>query len=107
MLSRPQTATTFAIALMGEGIFQSLAIAGAYAIQFEAIGQNNPLAATTFCVLNSATNFSITYMMAVDGKAFGTHGLKGMYVADGGAGILACLGLAILLVAISRARPRR
>jgi MFS transporter, PAT family, beta-lactamase induction signal transducer AmpG len=107
MLSRPQTATTFAIALMGEGIFQSLAIAGAYAIQFEAIGRNNPLAATTFCVLNSATNFSITYMMAVDGKAFGTHGLKGMYVADGGAGILACLGLAILLVAISRARPRR
>ena len=49
LLSR--TAPTFALAMLAENAFQSLAIACSTAIYFETSGQNNPLAATNspFC----------------------------------------------------------
>jgi PAT family beta-lactamase induction signal transducer AmpG len=102
VLLLPHSASTFAIALFGECLFQSLAFTGAYAIQFETVGQNNPLAGTTFCVMGSAANFSLTYMMAVDGKAYGLGGLTGMFVADGVIGIAACVLLGLLLIAVTR-----
>jgi hypothetical protein len=73
---------------------------------FETIGQNNPFSATTFCVMLSALNISITYMVGVDGQAYDWHGLVGMYLTDAGLGIIACALLGLVLFAASRARPR-
>jgi PAT family beta-lactamase induction signal transducer AmpG len=99
LLLLPHSAWVFALALIGETAFQALAITGAYAIQFETVGQDNPLAATTFCLMGSAVNFSITYMIAIDGWAYGVHGLRGTYLGDAGAGLGACALLAWLLLA--------
>jgi hypothetical protein len=106
VLTLPHTAPVFAVALIGETTFQSLAVTGAFAIVFETIGQNNPFSATTFCVLLSALNISITYMVGVDGQAYGWHGLTGMYLADAGMGITACALLGLVLFAATRVRPR-
>lgn len=106
ILVLPHNSSAFAAALIGETVFQALAVTGALAIVFETIGQNNPLAATTFCVMVSALNVSITYMVAVDGMAYGRHGLIGMYLADAGLGIAACLLLGLLLMVVKQGRPR-
>ena len=97
LLLLPRTPAVFAYSLLGENIFQSLAITGSFAIAFETIGQKNPLAATTFSVLGAAFNFPIIYMQFVDGHAYAWHGLVGSYVADAGLGLLACALLALLL----------
>jgi PAT family beta-lactamase induction signal transducer AmpG len=102
VLLLPYSPSTFAIALFGECLVQSLAFTGAFAIQFETVGRNSALAATTFCVMGSATNFSLTYMMALDGRAYGAGGLAGMFVADAAIGAAACVLLGLLLFAVTR-----
>jgi PAT family beta-lactamase induction signal transducer AmpG len=103
LLLVPRTPAVFALSLLGENIFQSLAITGSFAIAFETIGQKNPLAATTFSVLGAAFNFPIIYMAVVDGRAYSWHGLAGSYVADAGLGLLSCALLALLLRRAHRA----
>lgn len=97
LLLLPKTPTVFALALLGENVFQSLAITGTFAIAFETIGQKNPLAATTFSVLGAACNFPIVYMQVVDGRAYAGHGMTGEFLADAGYGILACASLGLML----------
>lgn len=97
LLLAPSTAWVFVVAILGENIFQSLALTGSFAITFETIGPDNPLAATTFAVLGAATNFPIDYMTALDGRAFDWHGLAGSYLVDAGVGITCCLLLAAML----------
>jgi len=104
LLLLPRTPAVFALSLLGENIFQSLAITGSFAIAFETIGQNNPLAATTFSVLAAAFNFPIIYMAVVDGRAYSWHGLVGSYLADAGLGLLSCALLALLLRWAGRVR---
>lgn len=93
----PHAPWSFALALLGEFLFQ----AGAYCIQlgivFETIGQNNPLAATTFAFLTAATNIPVTYMMVADGRGFSMGGVAGSFATDAGIGIAACLLLGLLL----------
>ena len=71
LIALPRTAATFALALLAENAFQSLAIACATAISFETTGQNNPLAATNFALLMAAYNVPISYMLVVDGWGYG------------------------------------
>jgi PAT family beta-lactamase induction signal transducer AmpG len=97
LLLLPRTPAIFACSLLGENIFQSLAITGSFAIAFETIGQNNPLAATTFSVLSAAFNLPVIYMAVVDGHAYTRRGLDGSYIADAGLGLLCCALLALLL----------
>jgi PAT family beta-lactamase induction signal transducer AmpG len=97
LLLLPRTPAVFALSLLGENLFQSLAITGSFAIAFETIGQNNPLAATTFSVLGAAFNLPIIYMAVVDGRAYSWRGLAGSYITDAGLGLLACVLLALLL----------
>jgi MFS transporter, PAT family, beta-lactamase induction signal transducer AmpG len=93
----PHTPWCFALALLGEFLFQ----AGAYCIQigiiFETIGKNNPLAATTFAFLGAATNIPVTYMMVADGRGYAIGGVAGALAMDAGIGIAACLVLGLLL----------
>jgi PAT family beta-lactamase induction signal transducer AmpG len=97
LLLLPHTPTVFAVAFIGENLFQALAITGTFAIGFETIGQNNPLAATTFSVLGAACNLPIVYMEIIDGHAYGWHGVAGSFIVDAGLGLLACTLLALVL----------
>lgn len=100
----PHTPAAFALALIGENVFQALAITVTIAIAFDTIGRSNPLAATTFSLLISAANVPITYMLFIDGSGYARNGVTGGYVADAGVSLLACLLLAALLVGFARAK---
>jgi MFS transporter, PAT family, beta-lactamase induction signal transducer AmpG len=87
LITLPHTPATFAVALIGENVFQALAITASIAIAFETIGRRNPLAATTYCLMISASNIPISYMLFVDGAGYAWQGVAGSYAAD------ACLSL--------------
>jgi PAT family beta-lactamase induction signal transducer AmpG len=97
LIAMPHTPATFTTALVGENVFQALAYTACYAIAFETIGRDNPLAATTFTVLNAAANIPILYMLVIDGNAYTHHGVVGSFAADAGVSIAACALLGCLL----------
>ena len=93
----PHLTWTFALAVFGEFLFQAVAFSIQIGIVFEAIGPNNPLAATTFAFLTAATNVPVTYMMVADGRAYSAAGIVGTFSADASISIAACLVMGILL----------
>jgi PAT family beta-lactamase induction signal transducer AmpG len=101
----PRTPLVFAVAFFAENAFQGLAITTTVAIAFETIGRRNPLAATTFCLLLSASNIPITYMLFVDGFGYGKQGVAGSFAADASVGIIASVLLGALLIWITPRRP--
>lgn len=94
----PRTPTLFAVAFMGENVFQGMAITTSIAIAFETIGRRNPLAATIYCLLTSAFNIPITYMLFVDGWGYARQGVAGSFAADASLGIVASVLLGVLLI---------
>jgi hypothetical protein len=88
---------TFTLALFGEFLFQAVAFAVQLGIVFEAIGPNNPLAATTFSFLTAATNVPVTYMIVADGHIYSIAGIAGTLAIDASMGIAACIVAGILL----------
>ncbi len=104
LLLLPRTPAAFAVALIGENVFQSAAIVASTAIAFETIGRSNPLAATTYCLMVSAFNIANTYMVVVDGWGYSQRGVAGTYATDAGVSVAACLLLTALLIALSRRR---
>jgi MFS transporter, PAT family, beta-lactamase induction signal transducer AmpG len=98
----PRTPGSFALALIGENIFQSLAITCSVAIIFEITGRNSPLAATTFALLSAAYAFAIVYMPVVDGWGYSVRGVAGAFAADADIGIAACLMMGLLLFLLHR-----
>jgi MFS transporter, PAT family, beta-lactamase induction signal transducer AmpG len=93
----PHAPWSFTLAVLGEFLFQAASYCIQLGIVFETIGQNNPLAATTFAFLTAATNIPITYMMVADGRGYSMGGLAGAFAMDAGIGITACLLLGLLL----------
>ncbi len=93
----PRTPFTFALAMSGQNIAQSAALALVYVLALQSLGEDNPLAATQFGLLTSASTLPITYMQWLDGQAYGAGGLEAMYAVDGGLGLAACGLLAVLL----------
>ncbi len=87
----PHTTGTFALALFGEFLFQAVSFSVQIGIVFEAIGPDNPLAATTFSFLTAATNIPITYMMLADGHVYAAHGIAGSFTLDASICIGTCL----------------
>ncbi|MGO9933178.1 MAG: MFS transporter [Steroidobacteraceae bacterium] len=100
----PRTPATFALALIGENVFQAVAITASTAIAFETIGRGNPLAATNYCLMVSAFNIANTYMLVVDGWGYARHGIAGGYAADASLSLSASLLLAGVLIWLSRRR---
>jgi MFS transporter, PAT family, beta-lactamase induction signal transducer AmpG len=94
----PRMPATFAVALIGENVFQALAITASTAIAFETIGRRNPLAATTYCLMISASNIPISYMLFVDGAGYARHGVAGSYAADASSSLCASLLLGAFLI---------
>ena len=99
----PRTPVSFAIAFIGQNVFQALAFTASTAITLDAIGRRNPLSATAWCLMFSAYNVPISYMLLVDGAGYGWRGVTGSYLADGGVSLLACLLLAVCLLRVRRA----
>ena len=104
LLLLPHTPATFAVALTGENVFQALGITAAVAIAFETIGRTNPLAATTYCLMISASNIPITYMLLVDGWGYAHSGIVGSFGADAALSLLSAVVLAVLLVRYTHLR---
>jgi PAT family beta-lactamase induction signal transducer AmpG len=104
LVALPHTPATFALALIGENMFQSVAIVASTAITFDTIGRDNPLAATTYCLMISAFNVANTYMLVIDGWGYSLHGAAGSYAADAGVSLAASLSLAALLLWLARRR---
>jgi PAT family beta-lactamase induction signal transducer AmpG len=100
------TPVSFALALIGENVFQALAITASTAIAFETIGRSNPLAATTYCLMVSAFNVPIFYMLFVDGWGYARSGVAGSYAADAGFSLFACLLLGAILICYRRYQNR-
>jgi PAT family beta-lactamase induction signal transducer AmpG len=97
LLLMPHASWTYALAFMGENVFQSAAIATALAIAFEVIGPGNPLAATILSLLTAASNLPIVYMEVVDAHGYDWHGVNGAFLTDALVSGAACLLLAFLL----------
>lgn len=92
----PKLPSIYIFAVLGENVFAAAANATATAIIFGTIGKGNPLAATQFSILAAATFLPQTYMQAIDGFAYGLHGLPGMLVADAGLSVLSCSMFALI-----------
>ena len=97
LASLPHAAWSFAVAITGQNLFQALAFSTSNAISFEAIGPNNPFAATLFTLLLSACNLPITYMQYLDGRGYDHGGLIGSNLTDACLSIAACSLLAWVL----------
>jgi MFS transporter, PAT family, beta-lactamase induction signal transducer AmpG len=98
LIALPRTPAIFAVALIGENVFQALAITASIAIAFETIGRGNPLAATTYCLMISAANIPISYMLFVDGAGYAWRGVAGSYATDAGVSLCASALLGGFLV---------
>jgi MFS transporter, PAT family, beta-lactamase induction signal transducer AmpG len=101
----PRTPASYAILLITENLFQSLAITTSIAVTFETIGRDNPLASTTFCFVVSAYSMPISYMLYIDAFGFAYGGITGSLAIDAITGILASVLLGVMLLWLSR-RPK-
>ena len=102
LLLLPRAPMTFATALIGENVFQSLAFTVSAAITFDTIGRRNPLAATTYGLMMSAFNIPNTYMVMVDGWGYSWRGVAGSYAVDAGLSLLACGLLGLCMAHVTR-----
>jgi PAT family beta-lactamase induction signal transducer AmpG len=97
LLVLPRAPWSFTLALLGEFLFQAISYTGTVALSFETIGQNNPLAATTFTFLIAATNVPVAYMLYLDGRAYSFGGVRGSFAADALISIVVCVLIGWLL----------
>lgn len=101
----PHTPAAYAIILITQNLFQSLAITTSIAVVLETIGRDNPLASTTFCFIASAYGVPISYMLYIDAFGFARGGIAGSMALDAITGMLASLLLGAMLVWLAR-RPK-
>lgn len=100
----PHVPLTFGLALFGEFLFQAVAFSIQIGIVFEAIGRDNPLAATTFSFLTAATNIPVTYVLLMDGRSYAAGGIRGIFLTDAAIGIGTCILAGLLLARFDRRR---
>jgi PAT family beta-lactamase induction signal transducer AmpG len=84
------TPIVYTAAFVAQNIWQSAAIATGNALILASLGKDNPVASTQFAVLNAAMSAPIAYMQWLDGHAYATRGLTGLYLTDGGLDVVAC-----------------
>lgn len=106
LIALPHAPLSYAVILITENLFQSLAITTSIAVTFETIGRDNPLASTTFCFVTSAYGVPISYMLYVDAFGFAHGGIRGSMATDAIAGLVASAALGGMLLWLAR-RPKR
>ena len=104
LIGLPHTVPVYGLAVIGEAMLQAGAFAIAFAVILVEMGDNNPLAATFFAVINAAQMLPLAYMESIDGDAYGMAKTTGAYLADAGLSLVACSGLAVLLWILARRR---
>jgi PAT family beta-lactamase induction signal transducer AmpG len=83
LVALPHNSITFGVAMLAENFFQGAAFATSNLIILKTIGHKNPLAATQFGLLYSASILPLVYMQVIDGNAYGLFGgVNGSYLAD-------------------------
>jgi PAT family beta-lactamase induction signal transducer AmpG len=87
----PHTPAVYTIGLVAQNIWQSAGLAAGTALILSSIGKDNPLASTQFAVLNAALAAPLMYMQWLDGHAYATRGLTGLYLTDGALDLASCV----------------
>ncbi len=100
-----RTPLSFAIAVLHENIFQAAAFAVGYAIILRTIGPDDPLAATQYSLLFSASCLPLTYMQVADAQGYGLGGVSGAFLMDAGISAAACPVLFAVLRRFRRLIP--
>ena len=77
--------------MIGENIFQSLALTGTFAISFETIGRRTPLPPPPSASSAPPATFPSSTCRLVDGHAYTWHGVSGEFLSDALLGMLACI----------------
>ena len=83
--------------MVGENIAQSAALTLVSVLALQSLGEDDPLAVTQYGLLRCAADLPITSVRWVDGHAYGQGGLRLMYLADGGFGLVACCGPGVVV----------
>ncbi len=96
LLVSAHTPTLFAVAMVGENIFQSAAYALVYALALLSVGKNNPVASTQFALINAAVVIPVVYMSILDGIGYDRGGIVGNLAVDAGLSLVACAVMALL-----------
>ena len=96
LLIPARTPFLFALAMVGENVFQSAAFALIYALILRSIGRNNPIASTQFALINAAGIVPIVYMPILDGLGYDRGGLAGNLMVDAGLSLVACILMTLL-----------
>jgi PAT family beta-lactamase induction signal transducer AmpG len=104
MIWMPRTLVFFAIGVLAYNFFQGINYTAFSAFEYEIVGPGNPLSSTQIALLTASANLPISYMTAVDGHFYTTHGLPGLLSVDACSSIL--VGTILLLV-FRRIAPRR
>ena len=98
LLLPARTPFLFALAMVGENVFQSAAFALIYALVLISIGRNNPIASTQYALINAASIAPIVYMPILDGLGYDRGGLAGNLAVDAGVSLAACAVMAVLFL---------
>ena len=101
-----RTPVTYGLSSLGENMFQAAAFSVMNVIILRTIGQDNPLAATQFGLLNAAGGLPLAYMQAIDGHFYGFGGVTGSYLADAIVSGGACVAIGALFWVLRRTIPR-
>jgi PAT family beta-lactamase induction signal transducer AmpG len=96
LLIPARTPLLFALAMVGENVFQSAGFALIYALALLSVGRNNPIASTQFALINAASIVPIVYMPMLDGLGYDRGGLAGNLVVDASLSLVACVAMTLL-----------
>jgi PAT family beta-lactamase induction signal transducer AmpG len=102
LLLLPRAPAAYGLAFLGENVFQAAAFAASFAITYEVIGKGNPLAATIYALLTTASNLPIVYMEVIDGRGFDWRGVTGAFLADALVSGAVCVSLWIVFFRLLR-----
>jgi MFS family permease len=93
----PHTETNLIAGVLAYNGIAGICYAAFSALSLELTGSGNPTAATQLGLFAAATNAAIVYMTWTDGQGYRLFGVRGLFLVDGLAGILASTGLLIFL----------
>ncbi len=105
LILAPRNPISFALALLGENVFQAAAFSVSNLIMLRTLSDDDPLASTQVGMMLAASAVPLTYMQVIDGHAYSFHGVVGSFAADALISGGVCLALALVLRLFRRRIP--
>jgi PAT family beta-lactamase induction signal transducer AmpG len=96
LLVPARTPLLFAVAMVGENVFQSAGFSLVYTLALLSIAKGSPIASTQYALINAASIVPIVYMPMLDGLGYDRGGLAGNLGVDAGLSLVACAMMALL-----------